>query len=100
MRHGRVDQNQNEIIKTFRDLGCSVAITSDLGHGIPDLVVALGLGAGQMFFVEVKDGKKFLSQRKLTLDERIFHDAWKGPIYIIETVDQAIDLVNKARCRG
>ena len=39
MKHGRVDGNQTAIVEALRRVGCSVQPISDLGHGIPDLLV-------------------------------------------------------------
>ena len=36
---GRIDDNQKEVVSQLRKLGVSVAITSMLGKGFPDLVL-------------------------------------------------------------
>ena len=60
MRAGRVDANQPEIVRTFRDLGCSVAITSNVRDGFPDIVMGIH---GINVLVEIKDGSKVPSKR-------------------------------------
>ena len=93
----KVDSNQPEIIKTFRALGCSVCPLHFVGQGFPDLIVAKH---GVNVLVEVKDGQKVPSARKLTADEQAFHDAWQGWIEIIESQEDAVTLVNKIVPRG
>lgn len=87
----KTDANQKEIVKVFRSLGATVAVTSKAGKGFPDLVVGV---RGINYLVEVKDGSKTPSQRKLTPDQVIFHGEWKGQICIVETVDDAVALLS------
>jgi Holliday junction resolvase len=82
-----IDGNQPEIVTTLRKIGCSVAITSGLGDGFPDLVVGR---RGRNLLVEVKDGSKIPSKRKLTPDQIEFHAAWRGTIVIVESIDEAL----------
>ncbi len=93
----KVDANQSEIVDTFRKLGCSVKCTHTLAEGFPDLVVGI---SGETAIVEVKDGAKPPSARKLTIDEILFQDTWRGsPVKIIETVDDVIRFVDFIRRR-
>lgn len=87
MRARRVDANHAEIVAAFRQLGYSVADTSRLGNGFPDLVVAK---AGRTVLVEVKDGAKPPSARKLTEDEQTFAGAWRGEYRVVESVDDVL----------
>ena len=91
MRAGRTDTNQTEIVEAFRSLGCSVHITSNVRDGFPDIVVGV---CGLNLLVEIKDGNKIPSQRKLTPDEQKWHDEWRGQKVIVESVDDVIALVN------
>lgn len=88
-RRGRTDTNQKEIVKIFRQLGFSVAITSMVGSGFPDIVISKHK---KNWLVEIKDGEKFLSQRELTEDEKKFIAEWRGTVYIVETIEQALAL--------
>ncbi len=83
----RVDKNQPEIVAAFRKLGYSVLHLHQIGKGCPDLLVAKD---GVSTLVEVKDGDKPPSARKLTPDEREFHDTWRGNIVIINSVDEVL----------
>lgn len=87
----RVDENQKEIVKVFRQLGASVQILSDIGKGCPDLLIGM---YGQNLLVEVKNGKKPPSAQKLTEHEQLFFDSWKGQVCVIRNVTEAISLVN------
>jgi len=84
MRARRVDANHADIIDAFRRMGCSVADLSRIGGGIPDLAVGL---YGRTVLVEVKDGRKPPSARKLTPDEDRFRRGWKGYYAIVESLD-------------
>jgi hypothetical protein len=86
----KVDANQPDIVATFRAMGCEVWITSEIGRGAPDLVVRKGTAVR---LVEVKDGSKPPSARKLTEDEEDFKDKWEPVYAVIETQEQAHQLV-------
>ena len=86
----RVDGNHAEIVTALRGIGASVLDIHDLGHGAPDLVVGF---RGTNLLVEVKDGRKPPSQKKLTPDEQTFFDAWRGAVYIVYGSTDAIELV-------
>lgn len=79
----KVDSNQPLIVATFEALGFTVAHTHMIGKGFADIVV------GKHDFnvlVEIKDGAKPPSARKLTPAEKDFHDAWRGRIEIVESI--------------
>lgn len=88
----RVDANHSEIVATFRKLGCSVLDLSRVGKGCPDLLIGLPWSRLNIL-VEVKDGTKSPSRRRLTKDEVNFFDEWKGQVALVESVDDVIDLI-------
>jgi len=90
----RVDDNQPDIVKALRGCGCSVAITSNLGEGFPDIVVGI---CGKNYLIEIKNGDLPPSARKLTDDEREFMQGWCGQYSIIESVGEAIKFVSAVR---
>lgn len=49
---------------------------------------------GANLLVEVKDGSKPPSARKLTKDEEEWHEKWTGQIDIWESIDQAMSALN------
>jgi hypothetical protein len=69
MRGGRRDANHKEIKRHAESLGFTVIDTADVAGGFCDMIF---LKDGNVFFVEVKDGDKFPSQRKLTPAELEF----------------------------
>lgn len=91
MKAKRIDSNQKEIVKAFRDLGCSVFITSMVGKGFPDIVVGL---RGKNYLVEIKDGRKCKSAQLLTASEETFMRNWKGQYYIINDLDEVTWFLN------
>jgi len=90
-RAARVDDNQGDIVGWFRGLGCSVHITSAVGDGFTDLVVGVW---GMNALVEVKDPAKVPSARKLTPAQVEFHRDWRGKIFVVETMDDVLAVVD------
>lgn len=96
-RAARVDHNQTDIVNAYRRAGCSVAITSQLGKGFPDIVVGkYSLSS----LVEIKDGQKSPSSQKLTEDEARFHSKWKGDIRIVSSPCEALEHVQELQERA
>ena len=89
MRKARVDRNQPEIVSAFRSLGWVVAHTHMVGGGFPDIVCSKG---GITILVEIKDGLKPPSARKLTVPEEEFHASWQSHIAVVHSVDDVYAL--------
>jgi Holliday junction resolvase len=89
-RAARTDNNHREIIDELRQLGFSVADTSRLGGGFPDIVVGKN---GVNYLMEIKDGDKPPSQRKLTPDEEKFFALWKGDAVVVNSIEEALRAV-------
>lgn len=88
----RVDANQDQIVSALRAAGAIVRIVTQ-GNGLPDLLVGY---RGHTILMEVKDGKKPPSARKLTEAEQKFFDEWRGgALHIVESVDEALDILKK-----
>lgn len=85
-RAAACDRNQAEIMDAFRALGFSVASLHRCGQGMPDLLLGK---QGKNYLIECKDGNKSPSKRKLNDVQREFHDAWRGQIAVIETLEDA-----------
>lgn len=85
-RAAKVDSNQVEIVNCLRQLGCSVAVTSTIGKGFPDLVVGI---AGKTCLVEVKAKKG-----TYTPDQLAFMASWKGNFYTLRTREDCVAFVN------
>jgi len=66
MRANRKDDNQDEIVGALWDIGASVQRLQSVKGGCPDLLVGYH---GVNYLLEVKDGSKPPSRRKLTPPE-------------------------------
>jgi hypothetical protein len=89
----RVDDNHAEIVKALQLIGAYVIDCSHVGQGFPDLLIAY---RGRWVLLEVKDGEKAPSRRKLTPAQTIFHAEAlaKGcKVHVVESVDDAIRIV-------
>jgi len=88
MRAKRTDGNQKDIVSELRKLGISVAVTSALGNGFPDIVCG---HRGRNYLFEIKDPSQPPSARRLTEDEQEFHDSWRGRVYVIHSWQEAVE---------
>lgn len=82
----RKDDNQGDIVKALEQIGCSVVVM----HAPCDLLVGW---RGRTLCLEVKDGAKRPSARKLTPDQVIFRAEWRGHYAVVSSVDEAIAAV-------
>ena len=88
-RAARRDANETEIIKALRECGAYVKQIND--EGAFDLLVSY---RGETLLLEVKDGAKPPSARRLTDAEQKFHDEWPGTnLWIVNSVQEALDLL-------
>lgn len=95
----KIDANQPEIVKALRKIGCTVEILSAVGKGCPDIIVGYKMynGVKCNVFFEIKDGEKPKSARKLTPDQVKWHEQWQGAVYVVESVDEAISVINSLK---
>jgi Holliday junction resolvase len=89
-KYGRRDDNHTDIVGTFRAIGFSVLDTASLGGGAPDIIVSNHLNT---WAIEIKDGDKSPSKRKLREAQKKFRATWQGKYAIIESVDDVLALV-------
>jgi len=90
-RSAKRDANEPEIIAALRAVGCLVQPLS--APGVPDLLVWSPWHRA-LVLLEVKDGSKPASARKLTSDQVAWHKAWDGaPVFVVTNVDDAIEAV-------
>ena len=88
----RIDANQNQIVDALRKVGAVVRIISQ-GDGIPDLLVGY---KGYTILMEVKDGGKVPSARKLTEPEQKFFDDWRGGMLaVVNSVEEALETLKR-----
>ncbi|RSN88691.1 PDDEXK family nuclease [Acinetobacter nosocomialis] len=91
-RAAKVDANQTEIVKALRQVGASVQSLASTGKGCPDLLVGF---RGTNYLMEIKDGQKVKSARKLTTDQIEWHESWRGKVFVVESTDQALEVISK-----
>lgn len=88
-RAAKVDANHAEIVGYFRKFGCSVLNISQLKN-CGDLVVAKN---HKTAIIEVKDGSKPPSARKLTKGEETFSNGWQGLYIVVQDLSDVIAVV-------
>ena len=91
-RAAKVDDNHTEIIEALRMLGCSVVSLAAVGNGVPDILVGRA-ETGRNYLLEIKDGSKSPSRRKLTKDQVEFLGMWKGHAVVVCDVYEAMEAV-------
>lgn len=91
-RRARIDSNHATIVTAFRDAGASVLSLASVGSGCPDLLVGF---RSRNYLVEVKDGSRPPSERRLTPDQELFHFRWRGQVVVVDSVDRALELLQK-----
>lgn len=77
----KVDQNQAAIVEYFRKAGFSVAITSSIGKGFPDLVVSY---KGITWLIECK-----MPKGTITAAQSEFLKTWQGGHSFCRSVESA-----------
>ena len=91
MRAARIDANHEQVVSALRAAGASVQSLAGVGKGVPDLLVGF---QGKTLLMEVKDGRKTPSERRLTDDQIKWHCAWRGgPLAIVDGVDAALRML-------
>jgi hypothetical protein len=86
-KYGKLDANQVAIIRDLRKMGLSVLSLADHGEGCPDILVG---SAGENFLFEIKNPCLPPSKRRLTEQEQVFHDLWRGQVRIVETLEDVM----------
>jgi hypothetical protein len=87
LHRARVDDNQAEIVDALRRAGVLVRVMSDVGEGFPDLLI-MHKKRRDIVMLEVKDGRKPPSARKLTPAEEKFAKVW--PVVVVLDVREAL----------
>lgn len=91
MRAAKIDANHEQVVSALRAAGATVQSLAGVGKGVPDLLVGF---QGKTLLMEVKDGKKTPSERRLTEDQIRWHGAWNGgPLAVVDGVDAALRML-------
>ena len=90
-RAAKVDQNQDQVVSALRSAGAKVQSLAAVGKGVPDLLCQY---KGTFYLIEVKDGRKPPSQRRLTDDQVKWHEEWKSAFLgVVESPDEALRFI-------
>ncbi len=92
-RAARRDANHQEVIAAFEKMGCTVIDVAGIPCGF-DILVGYG---GLCLPVEIKDGTKPPSARKLTDNEAKVHAAWTGGARLVKDLDGVQETVRTLR---
>jgi len=88
MRAARIDANHEQVVSALRAAGASVQSLAGVGQGVPDLLVGF---QGKTLLMEIKDGRKTPSERRLTDAQLKWHGGWRGgPLAVVDGVDAAL----------
>lgn len=89
-RAAKIDANQETIVQALKTAGAAVLSLAPMGNGVPDLMVG-HRGSKRIGLVEIKDGDKPPSKRRLTEDQIRFWDAWEGfPLAQVKDIEGAL----------
>lgn len=86
-RAAKVDDNQREIVEAVLKAGASVLYLHGVGMGAPDLCIGF---RGRNWLLEVKDGNKPPSARKLNKMQERWHQQWNGQVAVVESPEDAL----------
>lgn len=89
-RAARVDDNQREVMAALRQVGASVEPTHAVGAGFPDIVVGF---RGANYLLEIKDGNKRPSERRLTPHQQKWHATWQGNVCVVTNSNEALEAI-------
>jgi Holliday junction resolvase len=90
-RAAKIDANQEAVVIALRAAGAQVQSLAAVGKGVPDLLCQY---EGTFYLIEVKDGQKPPSQRKLTDDQVKWHSEWKSAFLgVVENPEQALKFI-------
>ena len=89
-RAAKVDANHALIVGALMSCGCEVQSLAAVGNGVADLLVH-HVASHRLFLIEVKDGNKPPSARRLRPAQVEWHKRW--PVTVVENVQQAVALI-------
>ena len=90
--NAKTDANHTDVVTALRSVGAGVQSLAMVGDGCPDLLVAF---RGAWHVLEVKDGSKPPSHRKLTPAEQMWLLRFDelAPVYVVNSVDEALEVI-------
>jgi hypothetical protein len=92
VRANHLDNNQREIVNKLLAIGASVQQLNKVSDGCPDLLIWYH----NYFLFEVKNPNAQESKRRqLTPAEKRWHSKWRGPIHIVETFEEILNIMER-----
>lgn len=90
----RKDINQKQIIEALNKLGASVINLSNVGGGVPDIIVGF---RGLTIPIEIKNDSNWYGKKGLSTSQKTFRASWRGgEIYTANTIDDIINILQSA----
>jgi len=89
-RAAKVDANQAQVVAALRAVACEVECLHAVGGGVADLLV-YRRPTQRLFLIEVKDGSKPPSERRLTPAQEGWHRRF--PVSVATSVEDALRIV-------
>lgn len=87
-RAAKVDANHEDVVKALRATGCTVQSLAAVGNGCPDLLVGK---CNTTVLMEIKDGNKPPSKRKVKPGQEMWHAEWRGaPVAVVLSIEDAL----------
>lgn len=96
MRVCRVDANQKKIVEALRNAGASVKLV----HTVKNFCDAIVAYNSSIYIVEIKDGTKSASTKKLTPGEQGYKDEIESrgcAYHVVENVRQALEMIDQCK---
>lgn len=86
--HGRYrqDSNQSEIVRFLEACACSVQVLSNVGNGLPDILVGV---RGQNYLLEIKSSEV----AKHTKKQLEFYEHWRGQWVRVNSINDVIQFL-------
>ena len=91
------DANTKEIVNALRKIGFSVAYLK--GKDLPDLLVGTGTH-NLLFEIKPLTGKLAPKPKALRPGQKEFFDTWRGPKFVISTIEEAVSVASQKGPRG
>lgn len=91
----RRDANHRDIVEGLRDAGCSVLDLSQLGHGVPDILVG---SRGTNYLLEIKSLNERLKMSDGAARSLVRQQAWftmwrGGEVRVVTSLSEALNAV-------
>lgn len=90
MNYGRLDDNQQDIVKALRKCCVSVQSLASVGKGCPDILVGF---RGRNWLFEIKNPEQVPSKQRLTKDEELWHFGWRGRVHVVTSFGEIRDMI-------